>query len=104
MKLTPEQREALAKKKRNGTAYSDLMIYGSINLGTARVSPKHSKVARVELNAASDAPAALAKILETYAAKPSVPGPLLEVICAVIADGFIGLAKAGAPDKAKPRR
>ena len=94
MKLTTEQREELDKKRRSGAAYSDLLIYGAVRLGTARYSPAVSKTARVELSRASSTPATLAKILERYAAKPSVPGAMLEIICVVVADGFTKLAAA----------
>lgn len=97
MKLTPEQRVELARKKRDGSAYSELMIYGAIKLGTARYRPAHARTARVELNDASSTPAALARILERYASKPSVSGGLLEIICVATVEGFTRLADAGAP-------
>ena len=96
MKLTTEQRDALAKKKRDGSAFSDLLIYGAVKFGTKEYRPKVSRVARVELSAASDSPAALAKILERHAAKSAVSGALLDVICAVIVDGFTDLARTPA--------
>ncbi|HEY5936573.1 MAG TPA: hypothetical protein VIU61_18115 [Kofleriaceae bacterium] len=96
MKLTTEQRDALVKKKRDGSAFSDLLIYGAVKLGTREYRPNVAKTARVELSAASDDPAALARILERHAAKASVSGALLDVICAVIVDAFIGLARAPA--------
>jgi hypothetical protein len=86
MKMTPELRKVLEKHKRGSSVYSDMMIYGAVQLGTGEYRPKVSRAARVELNA-SGSPAALAKILERYAAKKSVTGAMLDVICVAIADG-----------------